>query len=194
MTASSSVVISNLAYLVGAVVLAIIGGLFVWLRHRKPKSVAANVESFSRGLRALAPDGSQSRDTRVTNGSDTGRVMTALPGVRVAPVRSATADPEPSPEAEAETEAQAEAPAEAVPAEAVPAEAVPAEAVRAEQAEPVAAEPAEAEPVELAEPVPAELAEPVQLAGRAGDGAESNHADDAEAGETAADRAGAETG
>jgi hypothetical protein len=56
MTASSSVVLSNLAYLVGAVVLAIIGGLVVWLRHRQPKSVDANVESFHRGLRALAPD------------------------------------------------------------------------------------------------------------------------------------------
>jgi hypothetical protein len=56
MTASSGVVLSNLAYLIGAVVLAIIGGLIVWLRHRQPKSVDANVESFSRGLRALAPD------------------------------------------------------------------------------------------------------------------------------------------
>ena len=43
----------------GAVVLAIIGGLIVWLRHRQPKSVDANVESFHRGLRALAPDASQ---------------------------------------------------------------------------------------------------------------------------------------
>jgi hypothetical protein len=56
MTASSGVVISNLAYLIGAVLLAIIGGLVVWLRHRQPKSVDANVESFQRGLRALAPD------------------------------------------------------------------------------------------------------------------------------------------
>jgi len=56
MTASSSVVLSNLAYLIGAVVLAVIGGLVVWLHHRQPKSVDANVESFHRGLRALAPD------------------------------------------------------------------------------------------------------------------------------------------
>jgi hypothetical protein len=57
-TASSGVVLSNLAYLLGAVVLAIIGGLIVWLHHRQPKSVDANVESFHRGLRALAPDSS----------------------------------------------------------------------------------------------------------------------------------------
>jgi hypothetical protein len=56
MTASSGVVISNLAYLIGAVVLAIIGGIIVWLHHRQPQSVDANVESFQRGLRALAPD------------------------------------------------------------------------------------------------------------------------------------------
>ena len=56
MIASSSVVLANLAYLLGAVVLAVIGGTVVWLRHRQPKSVDANVASFNRGLRALAPD------------------------------------------------------------------------------------------------------------------------------------------
>jgi hypothetical protein len=56
MTASSGVVLGNLVYLIGAVVLAIIGGCVVWLRHRQPKSVDANVESFHRGLRALAPE------------------------------------------------------------------------------------------------------------------------------------------
>jgi type IV secretory pathway VirB10-like protein len=54
--ASSTLVIQNLAYLVGAIVLAIVIGLVVWLRHRPPRSVDANVESFHRGLRALAPD------------------------------------------------------------------------------------------------------------------------------------------
>ena len=56
MIASSSVVLANLAYLIGAVVLAVIGGLAVWWRHRKPTSVHANMASFHRGLRALAPD------------------------------------------------------------------------------------------------------------------------------------------
>jgi hypothetical protein len=60
-TASSSVVLSNLAYLIGAVVLAVIGGVAVWWRHRKPTSVHANMASFHRGLRALAPDGEESR-------------------------------------------------------------------------------------------------------------------------------------
>ena len=64
MTASSAVVLSNLAYLIGAVVLATIGGLIVWLYHRHPKSIYANVESFHRGMRALAPDGVQAGSGR----------------------------------------------------------------------------------------------------------------------------------
>lgn len=78
MTGSSEVVLSNLAYLIGAVVLAIIGGLIVWLRHRQPKSVDANVESFSRGLRALAPDASLA-------GSRRGTANTASGGLRIQP-------------------------------------------------------------------------------------------------------------
>jgi hypothetical protein len=53
---SSSTVLANLAYLIGAVVVAFIGGLIVWIRHRQPKSVDANMASFRRGLNALAPD------------------------------------------------------------------------------------------------------------------------------------------
>jgi hypothetical protein len=78
MTASSEVVLSNLAYLIGAVVLAIIGGLIVWLRHRQPRSVDANVESFHRGLRALAPDGSQPASGRAA-------ATTASCGLRIQP-------------------------------------------------------------------------------------------------------------
>jgi len=54
--ASSATVLANLAYLIGAVVVAVIIGLLVWLRHRQPKSVDANMASFKRGLSALAPD------------------------------------------------------------------------------------------------------------------------------------------
>lgn len=61
MIASSSVVLSNLAYLIGAVVFAVLGGVAVWWRHRTPKSVHANISSFNRGLRALAPEGEDAR-------------------------------------------------------------------------------------------------------------------------------------
>ena len=49
-------VFTNVLYLIVALVVAVIGALVVVLRHRKPKSVEANVASFNRGLRALAPD------------------------------------------------------------------------------------------------------------------------------------------
>ncbi|MGH9056766.1 MAG: hypothetical protein ACRDYY_13050 [Acidimicrobiales bacterium] len=68
MIAISSVVLSNLAYLIGVVVLAVIGGGAVWLRHRRPTSVDANVETFHRGLRALAPDRSNGAPARVPAG------------------------------------------------------------------------------------------------------------------------------
>ena len=56
MIASSGTVLSNLAYLIGAVVLAVILGFLIWLRHRTPKSVDTNVAEFRRGMSVLAPD------------------------------------------------------------------------------------------------------------------------------------------
>jgi hypothetical protein len=64
MTGSSSVVLGNLAYLIGAVVLAIIGGFAVWLHHRQPKSMDANLDAFQRGLQAIAPDSSRPAPVR----------------------------------------------------------------------------------------------------------------------------------
>jgi hypothetical protein len=48
--------VQNLLYLLGALVAAgvWIAGLYL-LRHRKPKSIEASIESFNRELRALAP-------------------------------------------------------------------------------------------------------------------------------------------
>ena len=51
-----AVVLTNLLYVVGAIAVAtLVSGLIV-LRHRRPKSVEAGIESFNRELRALAPD------------------------------------------------------------------------------------------------------------------------------------------
>ncbi|HET9691526.1 MAG TPA: hypothetical protein VFP61_10255 [Acidimicrobiales bacterium] len=52
---TASVQLSNLAYLIGAVVIAVVISSVLVLRQRKPRSMEANVESFNRGLRALAP-------------------------------------------------------------------------------------------------------------------------------------------
>ena len=47
---------TNLVYLGIAVVLSLMGSLVLWLRHRKPRSMEAHMDAFSRELRALAPD------------------------------------------------------------------------------------------------------------------------------------------
>ena len=51
---------TNLLYLGMAVVISLIGCLFLWLRNRKPRSMDAHIRQFSRELQALAPE----RDTR----------------------------------------------------------------------------------------------------------------------------------
>jgi len=61
---TASVVLDNLIYLIGAVVLAVVLGLVVAMRHRRPSSVEATVNSFSRGLRALSPDATPARGRR----------------------------------------------------------------------------------------------------------------------------------
>ena len=52
----NSVILSNIAYLVGAVVVAVVIITIVVLRHRRPVSTEENMDSFHRGLAALAPD------------------------------------------------------------------------------------------------------------------------------------------
>jgi hypothetical protein len=61
---ASSTVIDNLAYLIGAVVLALILVSLYAVRHRRPKSLEANVESFNRGLRALSPEAATRKGRR----------------------------------------------------------------------------------------------------------------------------------
>ena len=90
MTASSAVVLSNLAYLIGAVVLATIGGLIVWWRHRQPRSIYANVESFHRGLQALAPD--------AKHGGSNGIRPAAVSGLRIQPEPVAAVSTHPAPD------------------------------------------------------------------------------------------------
>ena len=47
---------SNLLYLLIALVLSGLGWLVIWLRHRQPTSLEYSIEEFSRELRALAPE------------------------------------------------------------------------------------------------------------------------------------------
>lgn len=47
---------SNLVYLLLAVAFSLIGSLWVWYRHRQPRSAEYHIVEFQRELQALAPD------------------------------------------------------------------------------------------------------------------------------------------
>lgn len=55
---------SNLLYLLVAVLLSAVGCTFLWLRHRKPQNLESGIDEFSRELRALAPDQRDDRGGR----------------------------------------------------------------------------------------------------------------------------------
>jgi hypothetical protein len=59
-----AVVLSNVIYPLAAIAVAALVGAVIALRHRRPKSVESNMESFNRGLRALAPDSQQTARRR----------------------------------------------------------------------------------------------------------------------------------
>jgi hypothetical protein len=63
----AGMVLANLLYVVGAIVVASVVSGFVLLRHRRPKSLEAGIEMFSRELKALEPDrpGAVGRPTRL---------------------------------------------------------------------------------------------------------------------------------
>jgi hypothetical protein len=52
----SAMVLANLMYVVGAIIAATLLSVFIVFRHRRPKSLEAGIEMFSRELRALQPD------------------------------------------------------------------------------------------------------------------------------------------
>lgn len=45
-----------LLFLAIPVVIIVLGGTILWLRHRKPTSLESGVESFRREMRALSPE------------------------------------------------------------------------------------------------------------------------------------------
>src|SRR5260370_14127552 len=62
----ASVDLANLVYLAGALLAATLVSAIYVLRHRKPRSMEAAINAFSRELRALAPD---SRSERAASSS-----------------------------------------------------------------------------------------------------------------------------
>ena len=55
---------SALVYLLVAIALSIVGSLFLWYRHSRPKSLESGIDEFSRELRALAPKRDPRQDSR----------------------------------------------------------------------------------------------------------------------------------
>ena len=47
---------SNLAYLLVAIGLSILGSVFIWYRARRPRSMEYELETFKRELNAIAPE------------------------------------------------------------------------------------------------------------------------------------------
>ncbi len=80
----AGMVLSNLLYVVGAIVAATVVSAFVLLHHRRPKSLEAGIEMFSRELRALEPErrdagaGSQGSRVVATDGSRDGGPRPAM--------------------------------------------------------------------------------------------------------------------
>jgi hypothetical protein len=93
----TSVVVSNLAYLGGALVMIVLLSTVLVLRQRKPKSVDANVESFNRGLRALAPSAPVAAPERRRSVGGTGGVSRAGSPVQILTGTTAPADSEADP-------------------------------------------------------------------------------------------------
>ena len=60
-----ALVLTNLLYVVGAVVVATLVSALYVLSHRKPRSMEAGIESFSKELQALAPESREQGQSRI---------------------------------------------------------------------------------------------------------------------------------
>lgn len=59
---------ANLLYLIVAVAISALLSWVLWMRNRKPRSTEAGIDSFQKGLRALAPDKSPPESERPHSG------------------------------------------------------------------------------------------------------------------------------
>jgi hypothetical protein len=47
---------SSVVFLLGVIVLSLLGGLVLWLGERSPRSMDAHIKAFERELEALSPE------------------------------------------------------------------------------------------------------------------------------------------
>jgi hypothetical protein len=78
-----ALVVSNLLYPVIAIGVAALLCLLIVLRHRRPKSVEANMAAFHKGLRALSPEGNAA--VKASNGPAQRRVEQRRPPATAGP-------------------------------------------------------------------------------------------------------------
>ena len=55
---------SSVIFLLGVVVLSLLGGFVLWLRERSPQSMEAHMKAFERQLEALSPESSPDQTRR----------------------------------------------------------------------------------------------------------------------------------
>ena len=58
---------TNLLYLIAAIVLSMAGSAYVLLRNRRPHTLESGIEEFSRELQALAPEEREQLSRRRAN-------------------------------------------------------------------------------------------------------------------------------
>jgi hypothetical protein len=94
----AAVVLTNLLYVVGAIVVATLISALIVLRHRRPKSLEAGIESFNRELRALAPEQASGPDRNAVEGEPPGLRVPVRPMApsRMRPTLSRSPSPNPN--------------------------------------------------------------------------------------------------
>jgi len=75
----AAVDLSNLVYLAGALLAATLVSAVYVLRHRKPRSMDAAINAFSRELRALAPDARSERTASSSSSVSPGGARSPAP-------------------------------------------------------------------------------------------------------------------
>jgi hypothetical protein len=89
--------VGNLIFLVGAVVLSVVGSVWLWLRNRPPTSVMSSIDGFREEMSALAgerpPASSDPAPPRRSPRPHRGRPAAERPGAGRPPARPSTQQP-----------------------------------------------------------------------------------------------------
>ena len=70
---------SSVVFLLGVVVLSLLGGFVLWLRERSPQSMEAHMKAFERQLEALSPESPPGHARRRASQPDEHRPRTRGP-------------------------------------------------------------------------------------------------------------------